>query len=144
MWVIFAILASVVWGLDYVFAEKLVRKISVSSFIALELFFGFLIALITAIYSNSFKKDFVAVGSSRQLLTLLILGIVSFTAGNFLILNSIASKNATLAGMVEISYPIFIAIFAYLLFKENQLNLATAIGGLLIFAGVFVIYYFNR
>ena len=85
-----------------------------------------------------------AIGSSKQLLLFLVFGIVSFTLGNFLILSSIQSKNATLSGMIEISYPLFIAIFAYLFFKENQISLATLVGGLLIFGGVFVIYYFNK
>lgn len=57
---------------------------------------------------------------------------------------SIHAKNATLAGLIEISYPIFIVIFAYFLFKEHQLNTATVFGGLLVFVGVFIIYFFNR
>jgi len=56
---------------------------------------------------------------------------------------SITAKSATLAGLVEISYPIFIALFSYLLFK-SRVSVSTLIGGGIIFCGIFVIYYFNR
>ncbi len=57
---------------------------------------------------------------------------------------SITNKNATLSGLIEISYPIFIAIFSYLLFRENQINTATIAGGILIFLGIFIIFTFNK
>ena len=144
MWIIFSILAAVVWGGDYIFAEQVIKKISLFSFLAIQLCFAFIIASGIALLSGHLKKDLATVGSSSQLLWFLILGIVAFTAGNLFILGSIHSKNATLAGLIEISYPLFIAIFAYLFFKEAQITFATAIGGLLIFGGVFVIYFFNR
>lgn len=39
---------------------------------------------------------------------------------------SIVAKNATLSGLIEISYPIFIALFSYILFRHT-LNMATII-----------------
>ena len=144
MWIIFSILAAVVWGFDYLFAEKVLKNISVLSFMSLQLFFAFIISFLVLMLSGTFKKDLVAMGSSRQLAAYLVAGVIAFTAGNFLILTSINAKNATLAGMIEISYPLFIALFAYLLFKENQINLGTLVGALLIFSGVFVIYFFNK
>lgn len=144
MWIILAIFASIVWGFDYVFAEKVIKKISVTSFMSVQLLFAFLVTALVAWFTGSVKKDLIVISSSKQLLLFLTLGALAFTAGNFFILSSINSKNATLAGMIEISYPLFIALLAYLLFKENQINLGTAAGGLLIFLGVFVIYYFNR
>jgi drug/metabolite transporter (DMT)-like permease len=56
---------------------------------------------------------------------------------------SITAKNATLAGLIEISYPIFIALFSFILFR-SVVNLPTMLGGMIIFVGVFVIYYFNN
>lgn len=144
MWIIYAVLAAVVWGFDYVFAEQVTKKISIFSFLAIQLFFTFLLAAIAAILPGHLKKDLPAVISSRQLLLYFAFGILAFTAGNFLILASIHAKSATLAGMIEISYPLFIALFSYLMFKENQLNLPTVFGGALIFLGVFVIYFFNK
>jgi len=144
MWIIFSVLAAITWGFDYAFAGQVTKKISVTSFLAIQLFFAFLLTAIVAAFSGHLKKDLLVVNSTRQLLAYMIFGIIAFTAGNLFILGSIQAKSATLAGMVEISYPLFIALFSYLLFKENQLNAATIFGGVLIFLCVFVIYFFNR
>jgi drug/metabolite transporter (DMT)-like permease len=57
---------------------------------------------------------------------------------------SIANKNATLAGLIEITYPIFIALIGFALIRENNLNVPTALAAVLIFSGVGLIYFFNR
>ncbi|MCD8497767.1 MAG: EamA family transporter [Alphaproteobacteria bacterium] len=43
--------------------------------------------------------------------------------------------------MIEITYPVFTILFAWLLYRDVQVNLHTALGGLLIFAGVGIIYF---
>lgn len=144
MWIIFSILAAIAWGFDYVFAEQVTKKISIFSFLAIQLLFAFVLSFLVAWLSGDLKRDLTTVAASRQLMLYFVLGIVAFTAGNLFILGSIQAKNATLAGMIEISYPFFIALFGYMLFKTNQLNLPTVIGGLLIVSGVFVIYFFNK
>jgi drug/metabolite transporter (DMT)-like permease len=72
------------------------------------------------------------------------LGIAALCIAEFGIGYSIQGKNATLAGLIEITYPLFIALFAYFAFGEAQLSLASALGGTLIFAGVATIYFFAR
>lgn len=124
--------------------EKIIGRISILTFMCLQLFFAFLTTFIASLFFNTFKKDLATIVSSQELLFYVILVILTFTAGNFLILTSISAKNATLAGLIEISYPLFIAIFSYILFKENHINIGTTIGGVMIFLGVFIIYYFNH
>jgi drug/metabolite transporter (DMT)-like permease len=69
---------------------------------------------------------------------------VTSTAGAVLLFLSIDSKNATLTSLIEISYPIFVVVFAYLLFKQVHLNLSMMIGGLLILAGAAIIIVNNQ
>jgi drug/metabolite transporter (DMT)-like permease len=57
---------------------------------------------------------------------------------------AIGEKNATLASLIEISYPVFVAIFAWLFFRETQFNLAAILGGVMIIGGIAVIYIGNR
>ena len=71
-------------------------------------------------------------------------GVVALLVAEVFISLSIVNKNATLAGLIEITYPLFIVLFAWLLFKEGQLTLGTALGSLCILCGVGVIYYFAR
>jgi drug/metabolite transporter (DMT)-like permease len=65
-----------------------------------------------------------------------VAGLLSFMA--------IGEKNATLASLIEISYPLFVAFFAWLFFREVQWNLPTIVGGLLTLGGVAVVYFGNR
>ena len=55
-----------------------------------------------------------------------------------------SAKNPTLASLIEISYPIFVVVFAWLFFREMQLNAMTLFGGLLVLAGVSVIILGER
>jgi len=143
MWIIFAISASAVWGITYVLGEQIYKKISVITSLSLATFISGFVMLLVAYLAGYLKKDIVTLTTDRRILGLSIAEAVCLMIAELLIGFSITSKNATLAGLIEISYPIFIAIFAFLLFKENQINPATVVGGVIIFSGIFIIYYFN-
>ncbi len=83
-----ALLASVLWGLNYVLFEKVMHRVNIFS---------------------------------------------------LLIASSIKHSNAVVAGLVEISYPLFIIIFSFLILKETNIDFKTIIGGLLIIIGVVII-----
>lgn len=141
MWLAYALGASAVWGLVYVLSEQLYRHLSVPTVVGIQLLAVAIVAAGIGFFSGNLHQDLATLGSSRSLIAILIGSIAAWVAAEFLIAYSIAGKDATLAGLIEISYPLFIALFAYLLFHEASITLATAIGGLLIFAGVAVIFF---
>ena len=69
---------------------------------------------------------------------------VTSTAGAALLYLSINNKNATLASLIEITYPVFVIFFAYVLFRQIHVNLSVAIGGLFILSGAVIIIYNNQ
>jgi uncharacterized membrane protein len=144
MWVIFSLAASVLWGLSYVLFEQIYKKVAVTTALAITCLVMFIVMVLASYFQGRLTVDLTAITSSKKLLWLVAAGVGTALLADLFIGLSIHAKNATLAGLIEISYPIFIALFAYLLFKENQINTATIIGGLLVFAGVFVIYFFNK
>jgi len=143
MWILFALGASLFWGLTYVFNEQVYKKISIFTSIGIASLVIFIVTLLISHFSGSLKPDLASIASSRQLLWYVIGGITVFLIAEIFIAFSITAKNATLAGLVEISYPIFIALFSYLLFK-SKITAPTIIGGIIVFIGIFIIYYFNR
>ncbi|MFA6585977.1 MAG: DMT family transporter [Candidatus Paceibacterota bacterium] len=143
MWIIFALSASLFWGVSYVLSEQIYKKISVFTSLGIAFLVVSIISIVISYFNNSLKSDLVSIYSSKNLLWYVIGGIVALMIAESCIGLSIVSKNATLAGLIEISYPIFIAIFSYLLFN-NKVTLPTILGGIMIFLGVFVIYYFNH
>lgn len=132
------------WGIFYIVSEHVYKQISVYTTIAVEAFFLFLIAAYFSIKEGALKHDLTTLGSSGKLLMLLavvtVVSIVAEISINF----SISEKDATLAGFVEITYPFFIALFAYLFFGQEELHPGTAIGGVIVFIGACIIFYFSR
>lgn len=144
MWILYALGASVLWGLNYVLAEQLYKNISVITSISITTFFTFIITLLVAFNRGVLFRDVTAILDSKRLIIILVAEIVVFILADLLIAFSIIEKSATIAGLIEISYPLFIALFAYLIFRESELNMSISIGGLFIFVGVGIIYFFNR
>jgi drug/metabolite transporter (DMT)-like permease len=97
-----------------------------------------------SLLQGNIKSDARIVFESKELLMTVVVASAIFALANVLVALSIQSKNATLASLIEISYPLFIILFAWLLFREHAINLSVVVGGGLIMIGVGVIYYFNR
>lgn len=144
MWFLFATAASVLWGMTYVLDERIYKHISVLTSLAIGCAISAFILGITAFMTGDLKRDISTLATSNQALFFLLAGTATFIAAELLIGFSIQGKNATLAGLIEISYPLFIVLFSYIFFREMNLNLGTALGGALIIAGVLSIYLFNR
>ena len=132
------------WGISYIVSEHLYKRISVYTTLAIEMFFISLIILAAAIRTGDFKRDMTTLGSSGKLLGLLAASTVIWAVAELAINFSISEKDATLAGFVEITYPFFIALFAYLIFGQEELHPGTAVGGVIVFIGACIIFYFSR
>ncbi|MBP9669415.1 MAG: EamA family transporter [Candidatus Pacebacteria bacterium] len=143
MWFILSTFASLFWGLTYAIDGQLLKHISVPTMIATHALIISVVAAILSYSSGTFKDDLTMIAASRSLLFLVLAGMCTFVVAELLIWYSIAESNASLAALIEISYPIFTILFAYLLFKEVQISIMSAVGGLFIFIGVTIIYWFN-
>lgn len=143
MWIVYALGASMLWGLTYILGEQIYKKISISTSLAITCAGTVIAMLVLAVSRGVLKKDVAAIVASPTLRNLVIAETVVFVLAEICIALSISTKNATLAGLVEISYPVFIAVFAYLLFNEKSIDMATFAGAFLIFSGIYVIYHFH-
>ncbi len=143
MWIVYALFGSLFWGLSYITSEQMYKKMSVFTTLGLTAIFVGIISLLIAITIGAFKPDLLELSSSKTLMWYFLAGTTFLLIAELFIGFSIAEKNATLAGLVEISYPIFIAIFSYILYKQS-ISPSTIMGGAIIFIGIFIIYYFNQ
>ena len=140
MLIIYAVIASVFWGLNYVFAERLFKQgVTPLSLVGLEMLFGSIVLLAVS-HFKSLDQD---INLMSKNLWLSLACVLTMIVGNLMIATSIHGKNATLAGLIEISYPIFIVLFSYLLFGTHHMTPSVWVGGSLIFAGVSIIYWFS-
>lgn len=144
MWIVLSVSASVLWGLTYLFDEQIYKQISVFTSLSIASLFVFLVTFGLSFIVGDLRADLAILASSKKSLLLVGIGTITFTAAELLIGLSIHNKNAALAGLIEISYPIFIVFFTTIFVGEIEINLMTFLGGSLILFGMFLVSYFNR
>lgn len=141
-WFYAALASAIIWGFSYALGEKILKGSAITP--------AFLMTITGIIYAagsialamalGQFKTGWNAVLADHKLFFNILIVAVSYVIGAWLIYLSISLKDATLANLIEVSYPIFTAIFAYILYRESQLNYWTGMGGVLILAGIALIY----
>lgn len=140
-WYLYALGAAVVWGIHYPLVDYALKRFSLATVLFLT---ALPILLLTPLLAGRLAADLANMRamSLRELAPVLALCITT-VLGSALLFVSIAGKNATLASLIEITYPAFVALFAWLLFRDVQLTPTVAAGGLLILAGVSLIIWHN-
>jgi drug/metabolite transporter (DMT)-like permease len=140
-WYVTAIGAALVWGMHYPLVDHALKKLSLVSVLLLTALPIFVLALF---FHRTLAADYAVwttldTGPKVRVLALALTSLL----GSVLLFLSIAGKNATLASLIEISYPVFVVMFAWLLFREIHVNTSVIIGSLLVFAGVTMIIWNN-
>ena len=138
MWLTYALIAALLWGLNYTLAEKILHSISPVTLLALEMLTGAIVFSLIS-YFTTIKKDMSLLITEPKVLWLTLAEVVIVLVASFFIVSSIRLKNATVAGVVELIYPLFTILFTWVLFQENHLSSSVILGGLLIFFGVLII-----
>jgi drug/metabolite transporter (DMT)-like permease len=141
-WYVPAIAAAVVWGLHYPLIEHALRRVSLPTVVLLS-------ALPMALVALAFPARLAADWRALAVLPVgerWLIGLIALTslAGTVLLYLAVRGRNATLASLIEISYPAFVAVFAWLLFREWQLNTGVLLGAVLVATGSVLIIVNSR
>ena len=142
-WYVWAIFTVLIWGFHYNFINQSVQVVS-------PLFVFLLpvvpLMLLLPFFYHILVDDFykmMAATSQQQLF--IASTTITGTVGTLCLFQAIAtSNNPTMAALVEITYPLLVALVAYFLLGEKQLNPSMFVGGMLILLGSGVIIYFNK
>ena len=130
---VYAILTSILWGLIYTLYQKLLVNVNPLVIVFVSSLVPTIILLPLLLFNdNPLVKLYTL---DKNTLYLLLLTSILAVLANVTLYLSIQSLNATIASIIEISYPLFIILFSYLLFKYSP-NVYTLIGALFIFIGV--------
>jgi drug/metabolite transporter (DMT)-like permease len=133
-----AILASVLWGLLYVLDEKLLEGISIYRLYFLHSIAGAAVAGAILLLQGHSPASLVRFDSTAVSLPLVVATMVVVSCACLAIFGSIQALGASKAAVLEISYPLFVAVFSWLLYRE-QMQLPVLIGGGFIFVGAAII-----
>jgi drug/metabolite transporter (DMT)-like permease len=141
-WYIAALGAALMWGVHYPLVGFALPRISLIGVLLISVIPVFFLAPFFATQINTDMQNFRGLPLSEQLIVSVI-GITSLAGAAFVYL-AIGSKNATLASLIEITYPVFVALYSYLMFRHVQVNASVIIGGLMLIAGAGLIIYNNQ
>ena len=136
-WYLAALAAAIVWGIHYPLVDHALKKLSLPGVLLLTAAPILLLALVTP---RQLQNDFAVIqGAAWSERALLLAPALTSLLASVFLFTAIGAKNATLASLIEISYPAFVALFAWLLFKEIHLTPSALLGGALIMSGVVLI-----
>lgn len=138
MWIVYALLAAILWGLNYALAERILGSISTLTLLAFEMTAGAVIFSSLAYFTN-FQQDWMLMQRQPQLFLIIAVQMTVVVLASLFIVISIQSKNATAAGIIELMYPLFTMVFSWLLFQKYHINTSVIIGVIFIFLGVILI-----
>lgn len=135
---ILAIVASILWGLTYCLDERVLSSLSVFKLYFLHCLCGVIVAGLILVAQGTSPAKLISFDTGKSSLFLVGLTLVTATAAALSILGSIQLLGASKSAVLEISYPLFVALFSVLLFK-GQLQLPVVLGGIFIFIGSAII-----
>lgn len=142
-WIWYALLASIMWGLSYI-----INQITLNFFSAIELLlFEALIVVITLggyLIGTSNLGTFLGKLSDFKQLSLIVLSSWIYLVASLLIYKSISYSNASLASIIESSYPFFTVFFAYIILGQEHLNFKSALGFILMFCGIVIVKLYSH
>jgi drug/metabolite transporter (DMT)-like permease len=136
-----AILGAILWGLHYPLLGKALESWS-------PLTLAFVSSMSISIIIICIHKElFVELKSIFEADTnkkLLLFGIVATSfAATYMVNLAISIGNVSTVALIEISYPIFVIIFGYLIFGNNTMTMPMIFGAALVVIGIGIITYYD-
>ena len=143
-WFFMAVTAAVIWGLSYAVSEHVLKSaVSAPSLLFIYAIFSAPLYALFAYIDGSFFSSLEKLSASRSLMLWMAVIVIGYFAANLLVFSAISAKNATVASLIEISYPLFTALFAWILYRDIQLNWAVFAGAVMIIVGTVVVYRYS-
>lgn len=142
-WFWFALSAAILWGLGYTINQVTLKHFSAIELIFFESIIVCVIFGVYFVYKGNFSEFTSKLSNPRHLGLILTSSLIYIVASIF-IFKSISSSNAALAAIIESCYPIFTVLFAFIVFGEIQLNLISALGFILILAGIIIVKIYGH
>ena len=132
-----AVAASVLWGLTYCLDERVLAGMSVFRLYLLHCLCGALFAAVILLVLGEPPGTLLRIGGGSER-PLLAATLVTASAAALCILGSIQLLGAGKSAVLEISYPLFVALFSTAFFG-GQLSWPVAVGGGFMFVGALII-----
>lgn len=140
-WYVAALAAAITWGIYYPLVDMALKRISLYSVILLSMI---PVLLVMPLFMKTLSEDVETVKTlpASEQWIIVCLGLIGLF-GEVMVYLAIGSKNATLASLIEMTYPLFVVFFAYLFYRQLDVTPSVLLGGLMILTGAGLVIYNN-
>jgi drug/metabolite transporter (DMT)-like permease len=135
---VLAVLAAVLWGLTYCLDERVLAGMSVFRLYFLHCLCGAAVAGAMLVAQGQSPTSLLRLAAPGVSTPLVLLTLATATAAALAILGSIQLLGAGTSAVLEISYPLFVAVFSVLFFG-GRLEWPVVVGGGFIFVGAAIV-----
>lgn len=141
-WYVAALGAAITWGIYYPLVDMALKRISLYSIILLSMI---PVLLVMPLFLKTVSNDIETVKTlpASEQWIIVSLGLIGLF-GEVMVYLAISAKNATLASLIEMTYPVFVVLFAYLFYRQMHVTASVFVGGLMILVGAGLIIYNNQ
>ena len=141
-WYVAALGAAVTWGVYYPLVDMALKRISLYSVILLSMI---PVLLVMPLFLRTVSDDIETVKTlpPTEQWIIMSIGLIGLF-GEVMVYMAISGKNATLASLIEMTYPIFVVLFAYIFYRQMHITASIFVGGLMILVGAGLIIYNNQ
>ena len=141
-WYVAALGAAVTWGIYYPLVDMALKRISLFSVILLSMIPVLLaMPLFLKVVADDIETVKTLPASEQWIIA--SLGLIGLF-GEVMVYMAISGKNATLASLIEMTYPVFVVLFAYIFYRQMHVTTSVFIGGLMVLMGAGLIIYNNQ
>lgn len=131
---------AMLYGLNYAILGVVLKSWSISTF----MFYNFFVSAICTAVIIWFDRANLRMDhfqTEPRVFAMMTVGLVAAWVAWFITTLVIKNVNPTYAAIGEIAYPVFVPVFAWLLFRDKQWDMATIVGGVFVFLGLGIIIY---
>lgn len=136
-WWMYALLGAMTWGVHYNLVAKSMTEASPWTIYFIP---NLLLLISLPFWYKTLLGDIQnLIAASNEVRISVIAMMFTSILGTVAVYKAIHMSNATVASLIEIAYPIFVALFAYIIFRESHLTWEVALGGSLILVGTILV-----
>jgi len=137
-WLFLALLTAIFWGLTYASTEQVTRFVDPKTYLTFSCVVGAILYSLWGYFDGTLSKDLNTGGLQKGIGFALLASLAAFIA-SYCSVAAVKLGGASYASIVEISYPVWVVAFLWLMTGANTLSWNMVIGGLVIFAGTTIV-----
>lgn len=133
------LLTAILWGICYTSTGNLVNHIDIKTYLFFSCLLSTIGFLVWGMLDGSIYTDLYTSTSLMKVSHWVFISSFTSFLACFFSVSAVKYCGATTAAMIEISYPVWVIIFTYMIGNKETITWNSIIGGIIIFIGTIIV-----